>query len=165
MSKPLTLAQKISRAVEFAALIHRDQVDKRGNAYILHPIRVMQRLQESVPYLMPAGVLHDVLEDGPEWTEKALEKEGLGEYIPILKIVSRKKDTESYNGFIGRIIHSKSIDAIQVKLADLNDNMDRARTFGVDEKAIREYTSLMERYQKAYSRLMEALGELLRQKG
>ena len=34
----------LARAIEIAASAHRNQVDKGGSPYILHPIRVMMSL-------------------------------------------------------------------------------------------------------------------------
>src|SRR3954469_8709511 len=51
----------LERAIEIAASAHAGQVDKAGQPYILHPIRVMLRvdtLEQKV-----AEVLHDVVED------------------------------------------------------------------------------------------------------
>ncbi len=52
-----TLEQAIALAVE----IHKGQVDKYGQPYILHPLRVMFRLEGEVAKIV--GVLHDVVED------------------------------------------------------------------------------------------------------
>ena len=52
----------INKAIETAAKAHDGQVDKAGEAYIFHPLRVMLNVMggENVKC---AAVLHDVMED------------------------------------------------------------------------------------------------------
>lgn len=59
------MSYQLSAAIAFAAHAHRHQIDKRGEPYILHPLRVMNAVREagySEAFQM-AAVLHDVLED------------------------------------------------------------------------------------------------------
>lgn len=49
----------LERAIEIAALAHAGQVDKAGEPYILHPLRVMLRV--SGTHERMAAVLHDVV--------------------------------------------------------------------------------------------------------
>lgn len=51
----------LERAIEIAAAAHAGQVDKAGQPYILHPLRVMLRV--SSQHERMAAVLHDVVED------------------------------------------------------------------------------------------------------
>ncbi len=51
----------IEKAIEIAALAHAGAIDKAGNPYILHPLRVMMTVAE--PKEMIAAVLHDTIED------------------------------------------------------------------------------------------------------
>ena len=53
----------LERAIEIAAAAHAGQVDKAGQPYILHPIRVMLRVTGS--HARMAAILHDVVEDTP----------------------------------------------------------------------------------------------------
>lgn len=51
----------IEDAIAFAAKKHRGQVDKAGEPYILHPLRVM--LAMDTDEARRVAVLHDVMED------------------------------------------------------------------------------------------------------
>lgn len=51
----------LEKAIVIATQAHTAQVDKGGNPYILHPLRVM--LKMSTEEEMVAAVLHDVIED------------------------------------------------------------------------------------------------------
>ena len=64
----------LARAIEIAASAHRNQVDKGGSPYILHPIRVMMSLNSEDEKIV--GILHDVVEDSDEWNFDRLKEEG-----------------------------------------------------------------------------------------
>lgn len=53
----------LAKAIQFAADKHSNQTDKGGNAYILHPLRMMMRLRTTDEELMAIAVLHDTVED------------------------------------------------------------------------------------------------------
>ena len=63
----------LERAIEIAVTAHKEQVDKAGKPYILHPLRLMFKMQTENE--MIAAVLHDVVED-TDWTIEKLEAEG-----------------------------------------------------------------------------------------
>ena len=51
----------LENAITLAVHQHAGQVDKGGQPYILHPLRVMLQLQQ--PDQQIVAVLHDILED------------------------------------------------------------------------------------------------------
>jgi hypothetical protein len=55
----------LERAIEVAVVAHAGQADKNGEAYILHPLRVMFAVRERGGSIeqQVAAVLHDVIED------------------------------------------------------------------------------------------------------
>ena len=63
----------LEKAIEIAARAHAGQVDKAGQPYILHPIRVMLRMGSEAERI--TGVLHDVIEDS-DVTLEDLRDEG-----------------------------------------------------------------------------------------
>lgn len=62
----------LERAIEIAVSVHKGVLDKGGNPYILHPLRVMMSLQTTDEKLV--GVLHDVVEDAEAWDFQRLKK-------------------------------------------------------------------------------------------
>ena len=71
---------------------HVHQLDKAGEPYINHPLRVMRYLQDegAPPYEQMAGVLHDVTEDTP-WTPEMLLAFGVTEpAVNIVRAMDRK---------------------------------------------------------------------------
>ncbi|NBA95572.1 GTP pyrophosphokinase [Pseudomonas sp. R5(2019)] len=112
----------LERAIVIAIRAHEGQRDKAGAAYILHPLRVMMRV-ETVDERIVA-VLHDVLEDTP-LTLADLAREGFPlKVLAALQALS-KRPGESYEAFVERLADDPL--ARVVKLADLADNSDLSR--------------------------------------
>ena len=137
----------LERAIEIAREAHRGQVDKAGEEYIGHPLRVMEAgrtLEEKI-----VGVLHDVVEDSEEWSFERLEQEGFApEIIEALRCVTKLSADEPYDKFIARV--KKNRLAVAVKLNDLTDNMDIRRLPYLSDKDVKR----LKRYLKAYKQLM-----------
>src|SRR6266404_6959613 len=119
----------LEKAISIAVEAHRGQEDKNGAPYILHPLRMMCRVETEAEKIV--AVLHDVVED-TDWTFKELKREGFGDQI--LKAVDclTKREGEEYEDFIQRSA-SNSLSR-RVKIADLEDNMDVRRLKRVAEK-------------------------------
>ena len=136
----------LERAIEIAAEAHKGQVDKAGNEYIGHPLRVMEMgktLEEKI-----VGVLHDVVED-TDWTFERLEAEGFAsEVIAALRCVTKTSENENYDDFIERV--KKNALATAVKINDLTDNMDIRRLPYLSDKDVKR----LKKYLKAYKRLI-----------
>ncbi len=121
----------LARAIEIAASAHRNQVDKGGSPYILHPIRVMMSLNSEDEKIV--GVLHDVVEDSDDWNFDRLREEGFGEHIlNALKSVTKASEVEDYQQFIKRAGDNKI--GRNVKIADIRDNLDVSRIGFLEEK-------------------------------
>ena len=139
----------LSKAIEIALYAHKGQKDKSGAAYILHPLRVMERGETEVEKI--CGVLHDVVEDS-DWTFEALENEGFSVVvISALRCVTKKTDNEDYDTFIDRV--SQNPIAIQVKINDLLDNMDVTRLKELNESDLKR----LNKYLKAYWKLKKQI--------
>jgi hypothetical protein len=123
----------LERAIVIAAEGHAGKLDKAGNPYILHPLRVMLRLDTNEERI--AGVLHDVVEDCGLSIDD-LRAEGFSEAVTI-------RDGESYDDFVARA----AADPIgrRVKLADLEDNSDLRR---IRNPTAKDYARI-EKYQRA----------------
>lgn len=109
----------LSKAIIIATNAHKGQVDKAGQPYILHPLRVMNKVKRIQCKIV--AILHDVIEDS-EVTLRNLIEEGFSiEVITAVDHVTRRK-LESYTEFIERVALNRM--ACEIKLADLEDNMD-----------------------------------------
>lgn len=119
----------LERAIEIAAAAHAGQVDKAGQPYILHPIRVMLRV--SSDHERMAAVLHDVVED-TRVTLEQLVREGFPPEVVSAVQALTKNPGESRLQAAARA----AVDPIArvVKLADNAENMDLGRIANPTEK-------------------------------
>ena len=132
-------------AIVLATQAHRGQVDKVGQPYILHLLRVMLRLEGEAAQM--AGILHDLVED-TDYSFDDLRALGYAEeLLQALDCLTRRPE-ESYEQFIERA--SANPLARRVKRADLEDNMDIRRLPTVGEKDLER----LNRYIVAWRRLL-----------
>lgn len=138
----------INKAIIIATVAHENQVDKAGEPYIFHPLRVMLSLKSEDEKI--CGVLHDVIED-TNITVEYLIKQGFSNEITQALEALTKKENENYDDFINRVLENEL--ACYVKLADLNDNMDLSRIKNPREKDFKR----IEKYKKAKERITQFL--------
>ena len=151
----------LEKAIQIAVEAHTGQVDKGGNPYILHPLRVMLSLNTDEERIV--GVLHDVVEDCDGWTWERLKEQGCNAtLIEALQSVSKTSQEEAeyrslsedkklahYLEFIKRAKSNKI--GRKVKAADINDNLDISRIDDITERDINR----LNRYKEA----LKLLGE------
>ncbi len=141
---PMNGKPALEDAIILAAGAHRGQVDKAGEPYILHPLRVMRRLGDEAGRI--AAVLHDVLED-TAITLGDLRHAGYGEEVLQALEALTRREGEEYADFIERAARNSL--ARRVKLADLADNLDAARLPEITERS----RERLVRYSAAWERL------------
>jgi len=144
----------LADAVALAARVHREQRDKAGMPYILHPLRLMLRQESEEAQIV--AVLHDVLEDSPDTgapvTCADLREMGFGEDVVRAIDALTKREGESYDDFIDRLASNPL--ARQVKMADLEDNMDPRRLASLGGPDLERIA----KYHRAWVRLCVAVG-------
>jgi GTP diphosphokinase / guanosine-3',5'-bis(diphosphate) 3'-diphosphatase len=119
----------LERAIALASQAHAGQVDKAGQPYILHPLRVMLAVTGASERM--AAVLHDVVED-TAITLDDLRDEGFPkEVIDAIEALT-KRPGETRLAAAGRAVVNPI--ARVVKLADVTDNMDLNRIAEPTEK-------------------------------
>lgn len=138
----------LNKAIEIATRAHAGQVDKAGESYILHPLRVM--LTRGTELERICAVLHDVIED-TDITFDDLHNEGFPEDVITVLDCLTKRDGEDYDAFIDRVLKNET--ACRVKLADLCDNMNLTRIQNPTEKD----KERLQKYNKASERILDAL--------
>jgi len=136
----------LNKAIEIAVKVHKDQVDKGGNPYILHPLRVMLNFCESENEdVKICAVLHDVVEDSNIAFDELRTAGFSKEVITALDCLT-KRYNENYDDFISRVLTNEI--ACKVKYGDLADNMDLTRIRNPtreDEERIKKYRVAAER--------------------
>ncbi|MEG0030300.1 phosphohydrolase [Acinetobacter sp.] len=112
----------LEKAIALAATHHAGQLDKGGQPYILHPLRLM--LQFSNPTLQIIAMLHDILEDTSTTAE---DLEALGFSAEIIQAIQAltKQTGESRLEAAKRTALNPL--ATQVKYVDVLDNMNLTR--------------------------------------
>lgn len=149
-TQPRSLEELLVTAIEIATQSHTHQVDKAGQPYIDHPLRVMkagQTLPEKI-----VGVLHDAVEDS-DLTLAELAEAGFPEEILAAIDAITKREHEPYNTYLERVMANGI--ALRVKIADMTDNMDISRIAHPTEK---DWMRL-EKYQAILPRLQQRLKE------
>lgn len=126
----------LEKAIEIAERAFEGKTDSRGEPYINHSIRVMDRMETDDEKIV--AVLHDVVEDS-EMTLRDLQEAGIRR--DLLEAVEQltKKPNMTYFDYIDDISGSEL--ATKVKLAEIEDNMDEVRvnkmsfkTFSLEER-------------------------------
>jgi hypothetical protein len=146
---------RLEAAIALAAEAHRGQVDKAGQPYILHPLRVMLKLEREDKRI--AAVLHDTVEDCG--LELGLIKQQFGADIADAVDALTRRKGESYSAFIERC--GANDIARAVKWADLCDNMDLSRLAEVtdaDSARNAKYAKARERLTALAIRAIDAEG-------
>lgn len=123
---------------------HRKQFDKGGNRYYKHPLAVSKNVKGLKRKIV--ALLHDTVED-TSLTLSDLRRWGFtSEIIIAVDYLTRRKN-ETYMEFVKRAKKNKI--ARDVKIADINSNLDISRISNPTEK---DY-SRSKRYKKALAEL------------
>jgi (p)ppGpp synthase/HD superfamily hydrolase len=139
-------AAGLEDAIALAVEAHRGQKDKSGQPYILHPLRVMFSCDSETEWIV--AVLHDVVEDtGRSFDD--LRRMGYGDEVLSALDCVTKSNGEPYSCFMERAASNPV--ARNVKLADLNDNLDMRRLRSVKPKDVKR----LRKYVTAWRRLAE----------
>ena len=124
----------LNDALILAARNHRNQFDKAGKPYILHPLRVMFNLGlNASENERIAAILHDIVEDTPISLENLRELGYAEEVVEAVDHLTKNAQGEAdYQKAIERVSQNRI--AIKVKIADLTDNSDLSRIENPTEK-------------------------------
>jgi (p)ppGpp synthase/HD superfamily hydrolase len=137
----------LERAIAVAAGAHVGQVDKGGQPYILHPLRVMMNVEGE--HAKMAAVLHDVLEDTKvnvaDLVNHQFPDEVIKAVVALTKLPGMSRADAAKQAARDPI-------ALEVKLADVYDNMQMSR---IPNPSVRDWKRYME-YQQVYLDLWQA---------
>jgi (p)ppGpp synthase/HD superfamily hydrolase len=116
-------------SIEIMRRAHEGQMDKCGRPYYLHPLRVAMRLLHCTAAERHAALLHDVVEDTLVTMDDLRRMAYSEEVLDLVDLLTRRKPAgESHNQYVERIVQSRNVQALRVKLADVYDNMSPARS-------------------------------------
>lgn len=133
-------------ALQIAVKAHSGQKDKSGDPYIFHPIRVMQRC--SCHKAKIVALLHDTVED-TDVTFEGLQAAGFtDDILGTLRLVTHEKEM-AYDDYIEALMHDPV--AVEVKIADLEDNSDIRRLKEIGPKDVER----LQKYLRTHRRLSD----------
>ena len=118
--KPKTgdMQKQLEKGIFLSSKYHLGQVDKIGDPYIFHPMRVMNALDTLLEKTV--GIMHDLVED-TKMTLALLKEEDFDlVVITCVDNVTRRPD-ESYGDFLNRVASNPV--SIKVKKRDIEDNL------------------------------------------
>lgn len=154
----------LGKMIALAATGHKDQYDKSGKPYILHPLKVMELLNTKDEELMCIAVGHDLIEDCGHLLIDAGYPEisyiNWADYLSNLGFSNRvirgigsltKEPNETYEHYKQGVKLNR--DAIVVKMADLTHNSDVTRLKGITDKDL----ARIKRYHEFYYELLVAI--------
>ena len=143
------LLEQVELARQIATRAHAGQTDKAGRPYIDHPRRVAARLVDLQE--QAAAWLHDVIED-TEVTAEDLRNAGIDdEVIAAVQLLTRDGDEDGYYAGIAADPLAR-----EVKLADIADNTDPARTALLDPETRQRLATKYTNARRALRALEEA---------
>lgn len=110
----------LEKAIELALKFHKGQIKNgTGEEFVLHVLRVMLKMNTEDEKI--SAVLHDIIEK-TNCTLEDLKQLGFSNKIINTVDALSKRKGEDYSDYIKRV--KKDTDAVKIKIADLEDNMD-----------------------------------------
>lgn len=143
---------EFDRALEMALVAHSGDTDKADEAYLRHPLRVMQAMDTETERIV--ALLHDVVEDS-DYTLDDIEQEfnkDIRDAVDCLtKDEDKRKRMDDTEYYVEKFISDAADNdlARKVKRADIKDNMDLTRLSDVDE----DDWERLQKYHKALKKL------------
>ena len=152
MTKAKNISELYVTACDLARQAFAGKFDLSGNPYYDHLVRVSTGCYQgnkSTPrdesiIVGTAAILHDLLEDCPEWNETSLRFIFPDEIVDIVVCLTKIKGENYLDSYIKRVSENKL--AVRIKLSDLRDNMDITRLPVFEQKEVDRLC----KYHKAY---------------
>lgn len=129
------------KIVEYA---FRDKTDLAGEPYIGHLNRLEEKLKNKNEEIRTVALLHDLLEDCPDWNEEVLKCFFQNSVVTAVNAITKRRG-EKYEDYISRVQANRC--AIVVKIADLQDNMDITRLKEIKGKDVARLKKYLGAYQ------------------
>ena len=145
---------QIYKALEIVTSLFENDLDKGGMPYILHLMYVYKHV--STEHEKVVALLHDVIEDKGVSKEDLLEVGFSQEIVNDVEVLTRVKPIE-YNDYIENIIKNGSVEALHVKLADLENNMDISRILNPQ---VKDLDRVKKRYLPNHEKIVNRLEEI-----
>lgn len=144
MDKPVSLqTQLLERAIRLAAKVHKGQVDRFDQPFILHVMRVITHAKDPDEQLLAA--LHDVLERS-DLTLDDLREKGFPDHVLVALTHISRVPNEDYDGYIDRVALNPL--AVRVKVIDLATKMDLRDVGQLSVADLKRYNKQLAAYER-----------------
>jgi len=144
----------LQSAISYAAMKHAGQVDKGGEPYLWHALRVGISLLPDVDAAV-LGILHDVLEDTDATIEEIEQFFNSDlDFLADLDALTHRKELETYSEYLKRVEARPR--AKKVKIADISDNLNERR---LDRAALKAGPGFAASSKLKYELALSTLGE------
>lgn len=144
----------IYKALEIVTTLFENDVDKGGMSYMLHIIYIYKHVNSMEEKVV--ALLHDVIED-KDVTKEDLQDVGFPSKIVNDVVMLTRVRPMDYNDYIDNIIREGSVEVLNVKLADLENNMDISR---IKNPTIKDIERVKKRYVPTHEKIMNRLKEI-----
>lgn len=140
----------IETSLQIALNAYKGQKDKAGQTYILHPLRIMEKMASLEEKAV--ALLHDVIEDSDYTAEDLLDAGVPSKVVEAVQALT-KQDNEDYDDFIGRVLKNEL--ATKIKIADIEDNINVLRLKTVNDTDLKRIA----KYHNAWKRLIKGVNQ------
>ena len=144
----------IYKALEIATVLFENDVDKGGLPYMLHLLYVYRHV--STIHEKVVALLHDVIEDKDVSKDDLIEVGFPAKIVEDILLLTRVKPID-YDDYIENLIKKGSKEALDVKLADLENNMDLSR---IINPTVKDVERVKKRYIPTHEKIMNRLKEI-----
>ena len=144
----------VYKALEIVTKLFENDTDKGGMPYMFHLVYVYRHVSSMDEKVI--ALLHDVIEDKDVSKEDLLDIGFPDNIVDAVGFLTRVRPME-YKDYIEKLIQEGSIEALHVKLADLENNMDISR---IKNPKMKDYERLEKRYRPAHEKILNRLKEM-----
>lgn len=144
----------IYKALEIVTRLFENDLDKNGMPYMLHIAYVYRHVSSMNEKVI--AILHDVIEEKDVTSEDLLDIGFPKNIVDGVVFLTRVRPME-YKDYIDKLIEVGSIEALHVKLADLENSMNISR---IKKPTMKDYERVEKRYRPAHEKILNRLKEI-----
>ena len=146
----------VYKALEIVSVLFKHDKDKGGFPYFIHLLYVYRHVSSKEEKIV--ALLHDIIEDKNVSKEDLLDIGFSNKIVEDVSILTRKKGID-YSKYIDNLVKNGSREALNVKLADLSNNMDLSR---IKSPTLKDYERVEKRFTPSYEKILNRLKEMER---
>lgn len=144
----------IYKALEIVTTLFENDKDKGGMPYMLHILYVYKHVSSIEEKVV--ALLHDVIEDKDVTSDDLIEVGFPQKIVNDVETLTRVKPIE-YKDYVENIIINGSVEALHVKLADVENNMDISR---IANPTVEDIDRVKRRYVPTHEKILNRLKEM-----